>query len=79
MCLHIFQNVIPVEAFTREAAMIDAIGLNNIVNLKSGEYYGPASTWRTRQKRQLGVHLLHRAMRIFLCEGERQLRPGDID
>lgn len=79
VCLHVFQNVIPVEAFTREAAMIDAIGLNNIVNAKSGEYYGPASTWRTRQKKQLGVHLLYRAMRIFLCEGERQLRPGDID
>ncbi|XP_034237690.1 uncharacterized protein LOC117643117 [Thrips palmi] len=79
VCLHVFQNVIPVEAFTREAAMIDAIGSNNIVNLKSGEYYGPASTWRTRQKRQLGVHLLYRAMRIFLCDGERQLRPGDID
>ena len=24
--LHIFQNVIPVEAYTREAAMVDAIG-----------------------------------------------------
>ncbi|KAK3907109.1 Ankyrin repeat and LEM domain-containing protein 1 [Frankliniella fusca] len=79
VCLHIFQNIIPVEAFTREAAMIDAMGINNLVNLKSGEYYGPASTWRIRQKRQLGVFLLYRAMRIFLCEGERQLRPGDID
>ncbi|KAE8746958.1 hypothetical protein FOCC_FOCC006378 [Frankliniella occidentalis] len=79
VCLHIFQNIIPVEALTREAAMIDAMGINNLVNLKGGEYYGPASTWRTRQKKQLGVYLLYRAMRIFLCEGERQLRPGDID
>lgn len=79
VCLHVFQNIIPVEAFTREAAMIDAIGMSNLVNLKSGEYYGPASIWRARQKKQLGIYLLYRAMRIFLCEGERQLRPGDID
>lgn len=79
VCLHVFQNIIPVEAFTREAAMLDAIGINNLVNMKGGEYYGPASTWRIRQKHQLGIYLLYRAMRIFLCEGERQLRPTDID
>ncbi|XP_025161831.1 uncharacterized protein LOC105192406 [Harpegnathos saltator] len=34
ICLHIFQNVIPVEAYTREAAMIDAIGTENLGNCK---------------------------------------------
>jgi len=78
VCLHVFQNVIPVEAYTHEAAMIDAIGLENLKNVRCGEYYGIAATWTPHQKRMLGTYLLYHAMCIFLHEGERQLRPGDI-
>lgn len=115
--LHCFQNVIPVEAYTREACMVDAIGTNTVViwqriktdlnirsslsfsltelkcnefmfillsglkmltNQKRGDYYGMVSTWPAKRQRELGVHLLYRAMQIFLAEGERQLRPADI-
>ncbi|XP_065146952.1 uncharacterized protein [Paramisgurnus dabryanus] len=76
--LHCFQNVIAVEAYTREACMVDAIGLKMLTNQKRGDYYGVVSTWPVRKKRELGVHLLYRAMQIFLAEGERQLRPADI-
>ncbi|XP_072530817.1 uncharacterized protein [Salminus brasiliensis] len=76
--LHCFQNVIPVEAYTREACMVDAIGLKMLTNQKRGDYYGVVSTWTAKRKRELGVHLLYRAMQIFLAEGERQLRPADI-
>ncbi|XP_042601048.1 ankyrin repeat and LEM domain-containing protein 1 isoform X1 [Cyprinus carpio] len=76
--LHCFQNVIAVEAYTREACMVDAIGLKMLTNQKRGDYYGVVSTWPMRKKRELGVHLLYRAMQIFLAEGERQLRPADI-
>ncbi|XP_028856959.1 uncharacterized protein LOC114802328 [Denticeps clupeoides] len=76
--LHCFQNVIPVEAYTREACMVDAIGLKMLTNQKRGDYYGVVSTWSAKKKRELGVHLLYRAMQIFLAEGERQLRPADI-
>ncbi|KAG5276089.1 hypothetical protein AALO_G00127760 [Alosa alosa] len=76
--LHCFQNVIPVEAFTREASMVDAIGVKMLTNQKRGDYYGVVSTWMVKRKRELGVHLLYRAMQIFLAEGERQLRPADI-
>ncbi|XP_077089874.1 uncharacterized protein LOC143741319 [Siphateles boraxobius] len=76
--LHCFQNVIAVEAYTREACMVDAIGLKMLTNQKRGDYYGVVSTWSVRRKRELGVHLLYRAMQIFLAEGERQLRPADI-
>ncbi|XP_056460158.1 ankyrin repeat and LEM domain-containing protein 1 [Gadus chalcogrammus] len=76
--LHCFQNVIPVEAFTREACMVDAVGLKMLTNQKRGDYYGVVSTWQARKRRELGVHLLYRAMQIFLAEGERQLRPADI-
>ncbi|XP_057211432.1 ankyrin repeat and LEM domain-containing protein 1 isoform X2 [Triplophysa rosa] len=76
--LHCFQNVIAVEAYTREACMVDAVGLKMLTNQKRGDYYGVVSTWPVRRKRELGVHLLYRTMQIFLAEGERQLRPADI-
>lgn len=76
--LHCFQNVIPVEAYTREACMVEAIGLNMLTNQKRGDFYGVVSNWQVKRKRELGVHLLYRAMQIFLAEGERQLRPADI-
>ncbi|KAG7217536.1 hypothetical protein INR49_021463 [Caranx melampygus] len=76
--LHCFQNVIPVEAYTREACMVEAMGLKMLTNQKRGDFYGVVSNWQGRQKRELGVHLLYRAMQIFLAEGERQLRPADI-
>ncbi|XP_041086959.1 ankyrin repeat and LEM domain-containing protein 1 [Polyodon spathula] len=76
--LHCFQNVIPVEAYTREACMVDAIGLKMLTNQKKGDYYGVVATWPMKRRRLLGVHLLHSAMHIFLAEGERQLRPTDI-
>lgn len=78
VCLHVFQNVMPVEAYTREASMIDAIELRNLENARRGDYYGVAATWTLRHKRMLGTYLLYRAMCIFIHEGERQLRPGDL-
>ncbi|XP_054756635.2 uncharacterized protein LOC129262534 [Lytechinus pictus] len=76
--LHCFQNVIPVEAYTREACMIDALGLSRLTNAKRGDYYGVAHSWSGAKKRKIGVHLLHKACQIFLMEGERQIRSGDI-
>ncbi|XP_074037159.1 uncharacterized protein [Leptinotarsa decemlineata] len=79
ICLHVFQNIIPVEAYTREAAMISALKVENISNVKSGEFYGIASTWPQKHKKMFGAYLLYRAMMIFVNEGERQLFPSDID
>ncbi|XP_002732936.1 uncharacterized protein LOC100377070 [Saccoglossus kowalevskii] len=76
--LHCFQSVIPVEAYTREACMVDCIGLSRLTNAKKGDYYGIAATWSASKKRQMGVFLLHKAFKIFLVEGERQIRPADI-
>uniref|UniRef100_A0A8C2ZY69 LEM domain-containing protein n=1 Tax=Cyclopterus lumpus TaxID=8103 RepID=A0A8C2ZY69_CYCLU len=64
--LHCFQNVIPVEAYTREACMVEAIGLKMLTNRKRGDFYGVVSNWQVKKKRDLGVHLLYR------------LRPADI-
>ncbi|KAJ8976542.1 hypothetical protein NQ317_017950 [Molorchus minor] len=79
ICLHIFQNIIPVEAYTREAAMILALKIDNLTNVRNGEFYGIAATWPQKQKRVFGVYLLYKAMKIFLNEGERQLCPSDIN
>lgn len=79
ICLHIYQNIIPVEAYTREAAMISALKIENLTNVKSGDFYGVAATWSHKQKKMFGVYLLYKAMKIFLNEGERQLYPSDID
>ncbi|KAG7301630.1 hypothetical protein JYU34_014608 [Plutella xylostella] len=79
VCLHIYQNVIPAEAYTYEAAMIDVIGVPNLKNLKSGNYYGVAASWPLKERRMFGLYLLYKAMLIFISEGERQLRPDDID
>ena len=66
------------EAFTREAAMIEALDCQNLTNVKPGDYYGDAADWDLTKKFQLGTFLLFKAFRIFLQEGERQIRPVDL-
>lgn len=74
----VFHNILPIEAFSREAAMIDCLDVKNLTNLKRGDYYGITLSWPMRQRKQLGVVLLYKAMNIFLQEGESQLRPNDV-
>lgn len=78
VCLHVFNNIMPCEAFTREAAIIDAMGIESLTNLIKGQYYGVAKNFSMRQKRQLGIGLLHRACSVYLAEGESQLSPFDL-
>lgn len=78
VCLHVFNNVMPVDAMSREAAIIDTIGLNNLTNLKRGDYYGLASTWKMRTRKLMGSGLLYKAMNVYLAEGESQLMPFDL-
>lgn len=79
VCVQTFHNLIPAEAFTREAAMIDAIGLDRLKNEKGGVYYGATAKWNSKLKRRLGVFLLYRAMKIFIADNEIQLKPTDIN
>uniref|UniRef100_A0A8C6DW48 Ankyrin repeat and LEM domain containing 1 n=1 Tax=Moschus moschiferus TaxID=68415 RepID=A0A8C6DW48_MOSMO len=76
--LHCFQHVVPAEAYTREACLVDALGIQMLTNQKQGHYYGVVADWPPTRRRRLGVHLLHRALLVFLAEGERELRPQDI-
>ncbi|NWH53675.1 ANKL1 protein, partial [Fregata magnificens] len=76
--MHCFQSTVPAEAYTREGCLVEALGLQTITNQRKGNCYGMVASWPAERRRRLGVHMLHRAMRIFLAEGERQLRPVDI-
>lgn len=78
VCLRVFQNRIPVEAYTREAAMIDALGMQNLKNCKGGDYYGKVVTWSREEKRKFGRYLLYQAMNIFIHDGETQIFPPDF-
>ncbi|CAH6779779.1 ankyrin repeat and LEM domain-containing protein 1 [Phodopus roborovskii] len=76
--LHCFQHTVAVEAYTREACLLEALGIQTLTNQKQGHYYGEVAYWPPTQRRRLGVYLLHRALLVFLAEGERELRPQDI-
>jgi len=76
--LQCFQNTIPVEAYTREALMISALGLTRLTNQKKGDFYGVCSSWPDSRRQQLGIFLLKKAMKIFLQDGERQIKPTDF-
>ena len=71
--LHCFQGTVAVEAFSREACLIETIGLNKLTNTKKGEVYGVVGEWNISKKRRFGIYLLHRAMHILIAEGERQI------
>ncbi|XP_057566445.1 ankyrin repeat and LEM domain-containing protein 1 [Hippopotamus amphibius kiboko] len=74
--LHCFQHVVPVEAYTREACLVDALGIQTLTNQKQGHCYGVVASWPPTRRRRLGVHLLHRALLVFLAEGDTGSIPG---
>jgi ankyrin repeat and LEM domain-containing protein 1 len=78
VCLHVFHNLMPVEAYTREAAIIDCLSLQRLTNLKKGDYYGIAKLWNMKMKKKLGLAFLYRALHIYLHEGETQIMPNDL-
>nr|CAB3221700.1 ankyrin repeat and LEM domain-containing protein 1-like [Phallusia mammillata] len=76
--LHVFQNVMACEAFTREAAMIEALGLGHLTNSMRGKCYGDAADWDGPRVRRYGTYLVLKSMQILLLEGERQIRSNQI-
>lgn len=76
--LHIFQNVLAVEAYTREACMIEALTLRRLTNQRKGEFYGVVGGWPEKKRKKLGAFLLLKAFNILLSEGERRLGPLDL-
>lgn len=75
--LHLFHNITSKEALTREALMIETIGLENLTNLLRGTIQFKLG-WNEHKRRLLGALLLQRAYTQLLNEGERQLRRDDL-
>lgn len=75
--LHLFHNITDKEALTREALMIETIGLNNLTNLLHGSVQLRLG-WNEHQRKLLGSLLMHRAYTQLLNEGERQIRRNDL-
>lgn len=75
--LHLFHNITSKEALTREALMIDAIGLQNLTNLLKGTLQFKLN-WNEHRRKLLGALFLHRAYNQLLNEGERQLKKEDL-
>jgi len=75
--LKIFKNRPSHEAHTREAAMIDAIGKENLCNKNAGSYYESFKKYKKEsfeKCRALGVALLFEAYTIF-CRIEKKTKP----
>lgn len=78
VCLTVFHNILEAEAYTREAAIIEALSLRHLTNQKGGKYYGPVRMWPITCRRKLGVFIVFKALRVYLAEGESELSPEDI-
>jgi len=75
--LHLFHNITSKEALTREALMIESIGLDNLTNLLKGTIQFKLG-WNEHKRKLLGALLIHRAYSQLLNEGERQLKREDL-
>lgn len=78
VCLQVFHNIVSVEAFTREGAIIEALGVPTLTNQKGGEFYGVVQGWPNKRRKQLGIYLLFKALKMFLLEGESQISPDNL-
>ncbi|XP_063224744.1 ankyrin repeat and LEM domain-containing protein 1-like [Bacillus rossius redtenbacheri] len=74
----VFCNIVQEEARTREAAMIDALGIDFLTNERKGSYHGVAREWSQKQKQQLGTYLLYKAFHQFRSERAHHIRPCDL-
>ncbi|RCN43730.1 LEM domain protein [Ancylostoma caninum] len=75
LCLQINHSVSDDEAFVREAALIEAIRLENLTNVKGGEWRGTSKTWTLSMKAEFGTYQLERALGVLKMEGLRPIKP----
>ena len=75
---YLFLNLKAVRFHQNYLILLTYLGLKNLTNVKPGDYYGPAKEWDKEDQLKLGTFLLYRAFKIFLQEGERQIRPVDL-
>ncbi|PAV81380.1 hypothetical protein WR25_06846 [Diploscapter pachys] len=76
--LEIGHGISDEEAFVIEAALIDALRVDNLTNMKSGEWHGLSKSWDASMKAELGVHLLYRAFAALHAEGVRVVHVDSL-
>ena len=49
-----------------------------LTNVQRGHAYGEVCSWRMCKRRQLGIHLLHKAFKTFLIYTPQEISPQDF-
>lgn len=75
--LHLSHNLTSKEALTREALMIETIGLDNLTNVIRGSFQLKLG-WNEHKRKLLGGLFLFRAYMQLINEGERQIKRDDL-
>ncbi|XP_017838707.1 ankyrin repeat and LEM domain-containing protein 1 [Drosophila busckii] len=74
-----FRGISSNDAHTREAAMIDALGMNHLTNRRQGVYFGVArKKFTSVQRKLLGVGLLYNLLGVYMRSEERELQPEQV-
>ncbi|CAI4221645.1 unnamed protein product [Auanema sp. JU1783] len=76
--LEISHTISDDEAFVREAAFFEAIRLQNLTNIKGGEWKGRSRSWDNITKAEFGVYLLKQAYEILKTMGPRYVYPDSL-
>ncbi|CAD6186458.1 unnamed protein product [Caenorhabditis auriculariae] len=66
------------EALVREAALLDAIRLENLTNIRGGDWRGSSKTWNAVVRAEYGVHLLQNALTTLKAEGIRLVHEDTV-
>lgn len=76
--LHCFLSISSDEALAREFLMIEALKIENLTNIQLGQNRIRLLQFNDNERRLLGSYFLYQAYRIFIVEGDNQIRLGDI-
>jgi len=76
LLIRAFQGISSQDAQTREASILDALSMNHLTNRRLGVYWGLArSSLSSKERKYLGIALLHKLMLKFLATEEKELFP----
>ena len=72
------QDVMRQEALSRESIIIQSIGLENLIQEKYEQVYGPARQWENSRIQRLGCFLLYLGFQVYMAEGEKEVLHVDL-
>ena len=78
MCVQLESDATSNEAHCREAAMISALGLDNIANKISGAAYGDMKNWSIEKLNNYGEMLLYLAFKSFIVKRPPVIHAADV-